>query len=329
MLLLAAAALADGRQSDTAWQQRLHTAVELLAGQHYTQAESLLTVLASERPDDPAVLYQRLAVRQTRIVDYESYPFEAASFLVLADSVIRALERNLAASSGSDSTACLFYLGNALGAVGLMHAKQGNWLSGMGAAVRSKNALAEVLKRDSAFCAAHLGVGMFNYYLGRGFKWVPFVAGRSTEGLRQIERATQAEFPYDMAAKNTLCWILIERNRYAAADSVCAEALKQMPRNTIFVKVATCIALWTRQHQRAIERGRVLVDLSLDRSPVNWNDVYTGYVAIAESQCALGRQAECRQTVQEALSHVPPAQYLDIAYVREHMVRLKTLAETE
>lgn len=304
----------------------LDSAMVLLVNQQYDAAEDVLARLEAEATAKPAIIYQRLAVKQTRILDYESYQFEGKAFLASADSAIALLEAHLPQATGQDSTECLFYLGNALGGKGVICGKTGNWLTAVRYAMRSKELLAEVVARDSGFHAAHLGIGVFDYYLGRGLKWVPFVAGRSTEGMREIEQATRARFPYDIAAKNTLCWILVERDRWQRADSLCQSVLAMMPDNTIFVKISALVSLWTQRYEEALERGRKLVELSSGRTPPNWNDILTGYRVQVDALEALGRTRECLGTAQEALGLSVPRQYAQIPYVKEHQSRIREVA---
>jgi len=308
-------------------QAGLDSALEQIAAQHYASAAQGLEELLRQYPAEPALLYHRLTVLQTMLLDYESYPIHGRAFLETADSVIAALEACLPGLRGRDSVECLFYLGNATGSEGLVYGKLGKWLQAVRYGVRSRNMLETVIERDPEFYAAHLGVGAYNYYLGEGLKWLPFTGGRAVEGLREIRVATQAPFPYDIGAKNTLCWIMLDRGEHAGADSIAGAVLAAMPRNTIFMRIAVCAALAAEGWDSAAARGRRLVELSVGRDPVNWNDALTGYAAMVEAYAATGRIAECRQVATEALALRVPLEYRAIPYVDEHRGRIRKLLE--
>jgi hypothetical protein len=208
---------------------------------------------------------------------------EGERFILLADSAIAVFDQALGELHGRDSLDCLFYLANAHGGRGVMQAKTGNWFSAVKAAFRSRTMLENVTEHDPEYFAAFLGLGVFDYYLSQGLKWLPLF-DRSDEGIAAIERASRARFPYDIAAKNVLCWIYMERDRWDEADSVCATVLEQFPQNSVFVKIATCNALWTQRWHDAVEHGRVLIGVARRRSPINWCDLLTDYRKQAEAK---------------------------------------------
>jgi hypothetical protein len=297
----------------------------MLAQQNYRKAEALLGGELARHPRNTEALYQLLATRQTEILDYEAYALYADGFLVFADSVIRLIETALPQLRGPDSTACLFYLANAVGGKGLMHAKLGNWLSAVRYAKRSASLLKGVVKRDSTFFAAYLGIGVFNYYLCTKLGWLPFITGSSADALNDLRRAARAPFPYDMAARNTLCWVFVERKQWADADSLCHTVLSDFPRNTMFLRIATCIAMWTKKWEEAEALGRNLVAISQSRDPVNWSDLLLGYRAMAEACGNLHDREECRAAADAALRLKVPEEARRIQYVREHLRRIAEL----
>ena len=72
-------------------QAGLDSALEQIAAQHYASAAQGLEELLRQYPAEPALLYHRLTVLQTMLLDYESYPIHGRAFLETADSVIAAL----------------------------------------------------------------------------------------------------------------------------------------------------------------------------------------------------------------------------------------------
>jgi hypothetical protein len=300
----------------------LATAKAFLAQQRYTEAARLLRGIAKEGAGSVETLYILLAVEQTRILDYESYGIDGKRFLGFADSVMSVLTARLPELRGADSLDCLFYLGNVYGGKSVILAKLGNWLHAIRNAYTSISLLESVQQADTSYHAAYLGVGLFKYYLSQNLKWLPFFGDRTEEGIADIERAAQAPFPYDIAAKNSLCWILIDRKEWHRADSVCTTVLSAYPGNTVFLRIAACIALWTQRWEEALDLGGSLVEISALRKPTNWSDLLTGYWVLVSSYDNLGVRDRCVEQADRALGLEIPEPYSKISYVKEHMAKI-------
>lgn len=300
----------------------LDTVKLLIVEQHYDEAEEILQRLVAEDRDNIHVLSQRLTTRQTEILEYESYVLDGASFIAFADSVLEVLHRQLPRLHGPDSLDCMFYIASAIGGRGVMQAKVGNWFSAVKSALKSRDLLEKLIEKDTTYFAAFLGIGAFDYYLSQGLKWLPLF-NKTKEGIAAIERASHARFPYDIAAKNVLCWIYMERDRYADCDSVCTSVLRQFPDNSVFVKIGTCNALWTQRWEETIRRATLLVSLATSRDPVNWCDLLTGYRSMVDAYLELGDTASALATVQKSQRTPVPPEYLKIPYVKEHLDRIR------
>ncbi len=293
-----------------------------LASQHYRSARRLQKGALKSDPDDIEMLYLLVTVEQTRILDYESYVIDGKRFVRLADSVIGVLEGELPRLTGRDSLDCAFYVGNTYGGKSVVLAKMGDWLGGIKVAYRSVGLLKSVIAQDSSYHAAYLGIGVFNYYLNQNLAWLPFFGEGAEKGLEFIRRATMAPFPYDIGAKNILCWILIERDQYARADSLSRTVLGRFPRSSVFLRISGCIALWTQKWEKALALGKRLVEVSSRRKPANWSDLLTGYWILVDSHHELGNKEQCVEVARAATAlRIPPA-YRRISYVVKHRKKI-------
>jgi hypothetical protein len=321
---IASAALAP--DDNAARSVALDSVKMLIVRQDYRNANRILSRLMEEYQGDMHVLYQRFTTRQTEILEYESYALHGKQFIRHADTMVAFLEKRLPSLSGSDSLDCLFYLASAYGGRGVMMAKTGAWFGAVREAVKSRALLEELVKADSTYFAAYLGLGVFDYYLSQGMKWLPLF-NRTDEGIAAIERASSARFPYNIAAKNVLCWVYMERDRYRAADSVCATVLAEYPDNTVFVKIATCNSLWTHQYAKTIKRATKLVNLASGRRPVNWCDLMTGYRSLVDAYLGSGDSTKAAETAAEACALRVPESYLKINYVEQHLAHIREVHE--
>ena len=298
-----------------------------LVQQKYQNAKNSLAGYLQKNPSDVEALYLSLAVYQTEILDYESYHINSKIFLKTADNIKNILEKKLSTLSGKDSVMCLFYLANVYGGMSVMHAKTNNWIDGAKNGMMSVSLLKQVQKVFPDFFAAYLGIGVFNYYFSSSLKWLPFASGRCEEGLSYVEIALKSEFPFNYAAKNTLCWILIERKEYKRADSIATSVLCDYPKNSIFLRIKALVNLRSGNYQDAIKQAKLLLSLTQERSPLNWSDLVAAYFILAESYCQSGMINELRNTANCALDIAIPKEYLSVSHIKKNLKYIKDLKE--
>jgi hypothetical protein len=304
----------------------IDSAMVCLVKQRYETARETVEVILEKDPGNIDALYMLLTIKQTRILDYESYTLDGATFVSLADSVYSVLKRAMCGRSAQDSLKILFYLGNISGGKSLMLAKCGNWFAAAREAMISVAGLKEVKQRDSTFFAAYLGIGVFDYYLSQNLGWVPFLGDKSDEGLYEIRIATRARFPFNYAAKNSLSWILVEKGSLGEADSIVNSVLRDYPDNTIFLRIKGRETLMRRRYDEAIAAGKRLTQLSVLRNPVNWCDCITGCQIVVEAHMSRGDTMLGRQEAVYALKFEVPSDAMKIPYIRKHLAYLRDVA---
>jgi tetratricopeptide (TPR) repeat protein len=303
----------------------IHASQQLMVRQKYAEAAAKVKEVLRQDPDNLDALYTLVTIEQTRILDYESYTIDGKEFIALSDSVRKVLDARLRLLKGEDSLRCLFYSANILGGVGLIQAKCGEWFSGARNAMGSVNLLRQIKKIDPENYGADLGIGAFDFYFGSSFKWIPFVSGNVERGIEAVERSLRAPFPFNHAAKSTYCWILIDRKEFKKADSIARSVLVELPGNTVFLRIRALIALWTGSYKDALPLGKKVVELSQNRTPVNWSDLVMGYYIIVKCHEHLGQKSEAYAAAQKALSIQIPAEYKNISHVKDN---LKYISDT-
>jgi tetratricopeptide (TPR) repeat protein len=325
LVILGAFCCAQSFQPDSLF---IPSVESLIVKQNYSVARDLLARYLPSAPDDNYALYLRVAIEQTELLDYESYTLYSERFLTTADSIRKVLENRLDKLSGKDSTSCLFYIANIYGGMGVIKAKNGRWFPALRSSLASIGMLKEVIRRDSTIHAALLGTGAFHYYLSRNFKWLPFISANSeTEGIREIEKATAAPLIYRIAAKNSLCWILIDRKQFGRADTVAQSALDEAPGNTIFLRIRCLIALRSGHYDQAVMLGQKLSEISLVRDPVNWSDYVMSYYVLTSSYDGLGRAKEALAAADGILSTKIPPEFMNILPIRKNLKKIQAVKE--
>ena len=295
----------------------------LMVRQKYPEATAQAKAILSKDPHNIDAIYMLAAIEQMRIMDYESYTIDGRKFLVLADSLLKMLEARQPHLTGADSLRGLFYRANIVGGMGLVQAKRGAWFEGARTAMTSAGLYRQIKKIDPGHKGADFGLGVYDYYVGTTLRWVPFVAsGNAERGLEALERAINAPFPFNHAAKNSLCWILIDRREFRRADSLAQAALQEAFGSTIFLRIRALANLLMKNYEEALRIGSELAAASEARSPVNWSDLMMGYYITASAYDNAGRQPEARATADKALAVPVPETYKSIPHVREHIRNL-------
>jgi tetratricopeptide (TPR) repeat protein len=305
----------------------LFTATEqLLARQEYDSAWGMLARQPAGALDDNAILYLRVAVEQAILLDYESYLIDGDRFYRFADSTRKILSGRLPRLRGTDSLRCVYYLAGIEGGMAVVQGKTGGWVSALEYAASSASRLKLVMKRDSALREALLGIGIYHYYLGRSFGWLPFIkSGSRDTGYAEIERASRLPFPSDFPAKNSLCWILIDRKQYEPADSIAQTALMEVPRSTLFLQIRSLCRFRENRYAEAIEFAERLAAISAARKPVNWSDLVLSSFVLTASYDALGKGREAEDAGEFIANAGMPEAYRRMPHIKREMNQIEEI----
>jgi tetratricopeptide (TPR) repeat protein len=290
-----------------------------LMHQRYDQARRYLDGVLQNNPQNIDALYMQLNVNATELLDYESYPIHGDRYLHFADSILAVVETASQKATGATNLRYLFYKANVFGFIGLVQAKQEEWVPGIKNARISVKLLKSVLEKNPDLTEATLGVGMYNYYIGQNLRWLPFMNSRARDGIADVEKAATAQSPFSYGAQYNLLWILIDCGDYARADSIVSTILTHYPDNTIFVGVKAHIAHLRNEHAQAITVAQKLVSLSQNRVPVNWCDIVSGYKIIIAGLYKQGHYKECVNKIETVLSLDIPASSKKISYIGKHL----------
>jgi hypothetical protein len=298
----------------------------LLVKQEYSTAKNGLREYLKSNPNDNKALYLLNVLEQTELLDYESYSIKNEKFIAMCDSIKSIFEERLPHLTGADSIQCLFFLANVYGGKGVLLAKTGNWFAALKDAMTSITLLKEVVRLDSTIIAANLGIGVFHYYLSKSFKWLPFVDENSEiEGIEAIEKAAAAPYPYCFAAKNSLCWILIEKKDIKRADSIVSIVRREMPDNTIFLRINCLISLYNKKYDSAVCLGERLAGISKKRNPVNWSDLVLAYYTIAQGYDGQGKGKEALAAITTIKNTKIPPAYKIIPPIKKNFRKMSAI----
>ena len=307
-------------------QPALDSAKVLLMRQEYGRAEKLVSDFLVTHQDHREALFMRFSIQQTSNLDYESYNQGFSRFLSQTDGAIAVLELRTKTNQATQDPLDFVYWGNMLGGKSVIKAKCNDWFGAINDAVRSVDLLKNAVKIDSTCFEAWYGLGLADYYLSQQLKWLPMFGNRQAEGIIEIKKSLLSPFPYNNAARNSLCWIYIERGDLKLAEGLMNEVLREYPDNTIFIRIGCRIAQLRGDVEQGRHFGELLVARSSNRNPVNWSDLMMGHRTIAMAYAAAKNSAQCKAAIDRALALKIPAGARNQQLVkmhREFMLRLR------
>lgn len=301
------------------------SALNYMVHQDYKNAQKFLNIHLDQNPLDNEALYLSFVIEQTRILDYESYAGECDSVISAADSLKRLLEKRSEKLKGKSYKECLFYIANLSGGTGILHSKKGDWFEAVKCAMNSVSLLKKVKKLDPGCHEADLGMGVFDYYLSKRLKWLPFIQDKTNEGIHMLENALHARFPYNYAAKNSLCWILIENGDFRRADSLAGSVLDSLPDNTIFLRIRAYLALWSGKYDNAGSTAKHIIECAQIRDPVNWSDLINGTSILVNSLLECKDTAQAYLETYQLLNKPIPQEYLESQHLKKNIKQLNEI----
>lgn len=312
------------------------TLTHLLMLQDYNRALSYTDSIISKNPQNADAHYMKLNIKQSIMLDYESYPNDS-TFINEAEKYLQLIKKLKKNCSEDECTKQMLFEGNVVGAIALVQTKQEKWIDGFKNARKSVSLLGKTYERDTSYYEACLATGVYDYYVGKTFKWVPFVGMREDKGIRQIEKAASRNSIFKFAAIHSLLWILIEQEEYQKADSLVSDLLAKYPDNSILLRIKTRNEFLRKNYDTAMVLAKRLVDISAKRAPLNWSDMYSGYEVIVRILDERDETLKCHQVVTEALSYDVPESARKIIYVRDNLAYIgvvnmeckRTLAKVE
>nr|HQI49948.1 hypothetical protein [bacterium] len=98
--------------------------------------------------------------------------------------------------------------------------------------------LEPLLRQDSTYCDARLGIGTWQYWRSRvtfHFSWLPFFPDRRREGIANILRASECTRFSPASAWSNLTWIYLREKQYDHAIAFARLGLARYPSSRFFL----------------------------------------------------------------------------------------------
>lgn len=279
----------------------LRTGIEKIITQDYNSANKIFSKLDSLKNDIPFGKIYLAAVEIARAYDYQQ-PFNDKYIhdnLEAAENLSKELLKK-----NPDNIWNKYFLALSKGYRSYYDAVCGNWLEALPEAVNSISLFEEILESDSSFHDAYIAIGAFKYWKSAKtefLNWLPFVEDERDEGINNLRIAIKnSSYNYHLAI-NSLIWIYIDKEKYAAAASLAKSALEKYPQSRIF-KWGLARAYENLDIEKAIVEYKGVLQSYLEIAPKSKVNIITLKHILAQQYSKAGKVKEAIKLCDEILA---------------------------
>ena len=209
--------------------------IDLTYNSRFDSAMHCFQYLIDRYPDHPAGYFYQAATVQSKIMDYESEQWES-EFYALSDKALAVGHARI--DSNDQDPWVYYYTGSVYAYIGLYQAKRGKLIPGFKNAKKGVSLLEQSIKMDSTVYDACMGIGNYQYWSGKFYKylkWLPWISDERKRGIALIERAMHlGKYSYWIGVNN-LAWIEYDRGNFRRALALFGEGLARYPGSRFFL----------------------------------------------------------------------------------------------
>ncbi|MGM0442912.1 MAG: tetratricopeptide repeat protein [Fibrobacterota bacterium] len=295
----------------------IHAAGDYILRQEYDSAAAQLQGLP--RRDS---LYGDLYIRNSRVVDYESYTPAGGAVITRAQTLISEISQDKK-KNGRDT----FYLAAAYGIRGLQRIKRGKELKGSLDTKKSTALFSNLRKAGFTYTPVLEPIYLYDYYSAKMFGWVPF---RDSPGdaLARLNRLAQRGDIFSHFTRQSLFWIHYERSNYSHALTVLRSSRDAYPQNTLMLRAAANGYFKKGDYDKARKTADQLFRTARQRSPRNLSDMLSAGRIRAGTALKTGDTTEARRIISACLALQPTDFESRIDWVQKHQTELEQLNES-
>ncbi len=279
----------------------LRQGIEWGISHHYDRALALFDSLAVAFPQHPAPPFYRAAIFQSMMLDYETNAWQDTFYHSIEESI--RLSKLLLRKEKQDASG-YFYAGAAYAYKSAQLARDGKYWHAYRAIQTSLDYLNPLLRQDSSYCDALLGIGTYQYWRSRFTKnlsWLPLFPDHRQQGIDKIIRVSRCAQLSQSSAWSNLTWIYIRENKFKESIHYARLGLDAFPQSRFFLWPLAEAQFLDHNYQDASTTYQLLLKSTRD-APVN--NGYNELVILWKlAQCAekLGDLTEAQKKYQEVV----------------------------
>jgi tetratricopeptide (TPR) repeat protein len=213
----------------------LQQGVEWGITHNYDRALELFNRISRDYPEQPEGPFYLAAIYQSMMLDFESAEWQEPFYQGIEEALRRARQRLY---HHPEDPVARFYAGAACMYKSAQLGRDGKYWPAYRAVQSSLDYLEPLIRQDSSFCDALLGIGTYQYWRSRitvHFSWLPFFPDRRREGITNITRAAECAQISPASAWSNLTWIYIREKEYDRAMHYARLGLARYPASRFFL----------------------------------------------------------------------------------------------
>ncbi|MCD6115756.1 hypothetical protein J7K93_01970 [bacterium] len=233
----------------------------------FDSAMSTFKILKKLKPDNIAGNFYLAATLQSKMMDFETTS-QADEFYSYINRAIDIGETAIEINNNDSWT--LFYLGSSYTYKGMFQVKEGALIKGFVSAKKGMGYLHRAVKIDSSLWDAYLGIGNYDYWSGRFYKylkWLPWIKDKREQGVRLLELAVNKGTFSKWIGINSLAWVEYDRKHFFKSLILFRRGINRYPRSRFFQwGIADCLFKLNDFKDAAFQYLKLLKDIK-NRTP--------------------------------------------------------------
>ena len=276
VLLLSASPFLSGQRllEPRELHERVAQGIDLILRQEYVRADSIFKEVTIRYPESPAGYLFRIAVLQSKALDYEEIleQYELESLLDQAQKQIDEILRRDPRDAWGHYFAGTLHIYDSFARV-----QRGDWFGGVTKGLSAVSSFRNALEYDSALTDSYAGIGTYLYWKSKRTEflhWLPFVSDDREEGIQYLRRCALRGEYNKYVAINSLIIVFLEEGKYEEANRYADTVLGLYPRNRSFLwGKATALDRMGNPERAAGAYKRLLNEILSDSAENRYNEL--------------------------------------------------------
>ncbi len=201
----------------------------------FDSAYNTFQKIINEIPDHPIGYFYQANALQSKMMDYETDRWEETFYQQIEKAIQIGIKR---LGEGDENPWTYYYVGSSYNYKGLYQAQSGGLVSGFMSARKGLSYLTKALEIDSTMWDAYLGLGSYDYWSARFYKylsWLPWIGDERFRGISRVRKAIDHGKVSRWVGINSLGWIEYDRKNYGGALNLFYTGIEKFPGSRFFL----------------------------------------------------------------------------------------------
>jgi tetratricopeptide (TPR) repeat protein len=272
--------------------------IDFILEQDYDRADSLFSVVTRRYPEHPVGYLYRAAVMQAYNIDFD-VPIEQVKFDSLL-TIGKSAAEKISLPWGQ------YFLGTADGYEAYERVERGDWFGGVRKGMSLASKFEEIIKKDSSFYDAYVGIGTYYYWRSRKLEflqWLPFIKDDRELGIRMLIIGAEQSVYNRFAAISALVSIYLDAENYQQAEEWSKRGLNSYPENRVFLwGLATALDRQNCSAEAISAYSNLLENIVRVHAPHPYNEIVCR-LNLVKSKIALNDTTTVSDNLKQLLSY--------------------------